>query len=336
MKKNYEYFVQLAIEKFGDEKISRAKQMIEGAKRITLLSHEGADSDALCSCAALSSFLVREDKLVETVLPDKPKIKPFFKSKNLLIGSHSQIPDILISLDVADSARMYNSEQFNGIPLINIDHHQKNSVDCEIKLVDESSASACEVLCWLMLSIKNDSIDKFAADALLCGILDDSIIFRSQLSNAETLRTAAFLIDIGAGFMKAKNAVLTYKPPFVVRFWGMLLRRAKAIQSQSLWVTHVSLKDFSDFGTDDSILGGFINFCAGIVNFDTVLLLTEKEQGRRVKGSFRSKKCDVALVAEEFGGGGHKNAAGFEFEGSLRETENAIVDKFKKLDKEKR
>jgi phosphoesterase RecJ-like protein len=217
-------------------------------------------------------------------------------------------------------------KNFNDVPLINIDHHQDNSVQGTLNFIDAAASSTCQLLYWLMLAWNKNSIEKFTAEALLCGLLDDSIIFRSQLSDANTLLTASLLIEQGADFQRVKNIILTYKSPFVVRFWGMLLERARNISGKSVSLVSVSKRDFDACKTDESVLGGFVNFWAGLVNSDVVLLLVERGPGL-VKGSFRSKKADVAAMAEALGGGGHKNAAGFEFNGTLKEAEQAFVSR---------
>ncbi len=59
-------------------------------------------------------------------------------------------------------------------------------------------------------------------------------------------------------------------------------------------------------------------------------MLKEREDGK-IKGSLRSKKIiDVSKVAEVFGGGGHKRAAGFEISGTLEEAEKKVITVLKK------
>ncbi|MCK4499004.1 DHH family phosphoesterase [Candidatus Babeliales bacterium] len=314
-------------QKFGEEKVLEAWEHVKAAKSITLLTHASADADALCSCAALADFLISKDKKIEVVLLDQPKIKPFYKVKPIYIGRHVQSPDLIMVLDTANRERMYWTKEFDGIPLINIDHHRDSTFDVEFNFVDQKASSACQVLASFLVAWDESAISSFAAEALLCGLLDDSIIFRSQLSDAKTLRVAAFLIDAGSDFLKVKTRILTYKSSFVVKFWGMVLSRIKNIKGNSLSVASIAQSDFEKFGTDKSVLGGFVNFFAGLVSSDIVLMLVEKEDGT-VKGSFRSKYYNVSELANKLGGGGHKNAAGFELVGTLQDAEKEVISKF--------
>lgn len=50
-----------------------------------------------------------------------------------------------------------------------------------------------------------------------------------------------------------------------------------------------------------------------------------RQQGDAVRGSLRAKDdTDVASIARSFGGGGHRAAAGFTFQGSVAQAVEAL------------
>lgn len=74
----------------------------------------------------------------------------------------------------------------------------------------------------------------------------------------------------------------------------------------------MTLEDFRRHGVNPYALGNeFVNDYVRSIKADFVFLIKEDPEGG-VRISFRSKKdeVDVRIIAGEFGGGGHKMAAG--------------------------
>lgn len=306
--------------------VAAAWKLILAARSIAILPHTEADGDAIASCCALSGFLENIGKQVEVIYLDNLRDLVPFHATRERVSSHSRVPDLVIAVDVANIARCYYPAAFRAVPLINIDHHQDNSVGGTFAFVDPSASSSAEVLYLLLSAWDRTKISAQICEQLLYGMLDDSIIFRTQLTTGRTLHIAAALVDAGADYQLIKERVRNYRASFVVRVWAYLLRNLKTITSKSLSVVHVSIKDLQDAKADRMILGGFVNFVADLIDSDIVLLLVEKQPGV-VKASFRSKRANVAAIAALFGGGGHVNAAGFEMKGALDDIERAVLAK---------
>jgi bifunctional oligoribonuclease and PAP phosphatase NrnA len=311
---------------FDAATVAGAWKLITAARSIAVIPHTEADGDAIGACCALSDFLLSYGKMVEVIYMDALRDIVPFHARHERVGSHSRIPDLVITVDVANSKRCYYPAAFHHIPLINIDHHRDNSVGGTFTFIDSRASSSCEVLYLLMTAWDKTKISLQACEALLYGVLDDSIIFRTQLTTARTLQVATLLADAGVDYQMIKEQVRNYRAPFVVRVWANLLRNLKTVAGKSISVVQVSLKDLQDAKADRMILGGFVNFVADLIDSDIVLLLVEKQPGV-IKGSFRSKRANVAQLAAVFGGGGHVNAAGFEVKGAFDEIERTVLSK---------
>jgi phosphoesterase RecJ-like protein len=149
-------------------------------------------------------------------------------------------------------------------------------------------------------------------------------------STAETHMIAADLIIRGADTDGLRENF----------FEGVSLKRFKltkfAYQEMQLdcenllaWVK-IPYSLISELGAKDEETEGVVGHLRNIKDVEVALLLKEREDGK-IKGSLRSKKLlDVSKIAENFGGGGHKRAAGFEFSGTLAEAEEAVTSLIKK------
>jgi phosphoesterase RecJ-like protein len=311
----------------SDEK--KGLELIRSARSIALLPHTSADGDALASCASMELVLLGLGKKVEVVAPDDPQAGVNVMPKSLAIGWHSFVPDLLISLDVATKDRLYMPPAFEKVPFINIDHHIKNTLFGDINFVEGTAASACEVLAVLLFRWFGPEVfTTLVSETLLYGILDDSITFRTQLTSADTLKITTFLIESGADFQKVKNQVARFIGLGRIKSWATLLHSAQDYKQSRLAVIAVSQAQGKKNRYEQGTFGGFINFLSGMLTHDVVALLLEVEPGV-VKGSLRSKKTDVAtILGALFGGGGHKNAAGFKVKGSIAEVEKKLVSGF--------
>ena len=96
-----------------------------------------------------------------------------------------------------------------------------------------------------------------------------------------------------------------------LRLWGKVLSNIKFEQDKKLVWSMIEKKDVEELGASYDDLSGVISLINGIPESKVTILLTEREDGK-LKGSIRTKNgADANHFASEFGGGGHKKAAGF-------------------------
>lgn len=290
-------------------KFKSAWQSIIKAKKITLLAHFRPDGDAISACAALAFILEAEDKKVESIYPNKPEFTFKRHPKNLHINEHNQIPDLIIALDTANYERLYFPKEFKDIPLINIDHHVSNMIKGKYNLIDTQASSTCEMLFSFINFFKPKLINKYVAECLLFGILADSQVFHTQATTHKTLEISAQLMQRGANLYKLKTELLSNKDPRIIALWGKILSSIKVTKSGKAAWASLTQKDLEKYNITLQSLVGFNNFLSQIANIDITLFFYQTETGK-TKVSLRSKKTDVNKLAAQFGGGGHKNAAG--------------------------
>lgn len=294
---------------FSNQNVSNAFDLIKKAKKITLLTHFRPDGDGISACAALESILLKLNKQVETIYPSKPEFMFTKSPKKILINKHENHPDLLIALDTANYERLYYPKDFENINLINIDHHISNSLNGFLNFVQEYTSSTCEVLFELIKIWNIDFIDNYVAQCLLFGILYDSNVFQTQSTYPSTLRVCADLIECGADLYQLKTELTSNKDPNIIHLWGEFLSNVQVSKSgRAVWAK-ITQQDLKKENLHISSLIGFNNFLSQISGVEYTFLFYETDSGK-TKVSLRSKTEDVNKLAAQFGGGGHKNAAG--------------------------
>jgi phosphoesterase RecJ-like protein len=207
--------------------------------------------------------------------------------------------------------------------VLNIDHHNTNLNFAAINVVDSGAAATCQMLAAL-LPAWGLPISREIAEALLTGIITDTIGFRVASTSPAVLRTAADLFERGADLPTLYAKALLTRSYEAVRYWGAGLSALK-LEDRLLW-TRLTLEDRRAVnypGRDDADL---VNILQTVEDADVFVIFIEQNDGT-VKVSWRARPgFDVSQIALRFGGGGHKPAAGASIQGSLEEVIQKVLD----------
>jgi phosphoesterase RecJ-like protein len=278
---------------------------------------------------------VAENKLIVVVSPKDGLLTP--SSVRIEEGSYDF--DLIIVLDCANAERMgaiqeQNSSLFFEVPVVNIDHHPGNNNFGKINIVDTASSSTAEILVALLETVGKDVPELFDADlatALLTGILTDTGSFQNANTTPKSLTVAAQLVAAGARQQEIVTKVFKTRTLSTLRLWGRALSYLKEDAGRQFVWSVLGKADFvaAQAGPEESsgVIDELLKTAQGM---RFVLLLTERDGG--VHGSLRSidPSTDVSLIANQFGGGGHPQAAAFYIEEkSLVQNEMEIVNKLR-------
>ena len=207
-------------------------------------------------------------------------------------------------------------------PDLNIDHHITNLNFARVNIVNPKEAATAAILASY-LEDWGLAISSPVSQALMTGIVSDTIGFRTANVTPETLRLAAKLMEHGANLSDLYNRALVSRSFESARYWGPALTRLQR-DGRLIW-TSLTLADreLANYsGNDDADL---INTLSTIEDSDIALIFIE-QKGNRVKVSWRSQNgYDVSQIALQFGGGGHPAAAGAEVAGELAVVQEMIM-----------
>lgn len=310
--------------------MKKIAEIIKHAEKISVISHKDPDGDAVGSQLGLALALEKEGKEVYSYnVGEVPEYLFFLPgSGTVKIYNGEDLSDsLVIFVDCADRNRP-------GIQLpegmtINIDHHVSNDNFAKYNYVDTKSASTGEII-YKLIREMGIELDKNIATCLYTAVSTDTGSFMYSNTTADTHLIAADLINNGADTDGLRENF----------FEGVSLKRFKltkyayqevnfACDNLLAWIK-IPYSFIREIGAKEEETEGVVGHIRNIKDVEVALLLKEREDGK-IKGSLRSKKMiDVSKIAEIFGGGGHKRAAGFELSGTLEEAEEIIISELKK------
>jgi len=303
--------------------LKSAFQELGSAQRVLVISHIRPDGDAVGSLIGLGLSLQEIGKDVEMVLSEGiPEIFRHLSGSDQVRKKSNGEFEMTLVVDCSDRSRA--GESLNGIPLpdVNIDHHPTNTDFGKYNLIDSSAVATAEML-GRYLPEFGFPLSKQVADALLFGMITDTLGFRTNNMTPRAMKTAARLMEAGGDLPGLYQRGLLNRSYAAAHYWGAGLSNLER-DGSIIWAT-LSLKHrkaASYPGRDDADL---INFLSTIDAIDVVIMFIEQEK-EQVKVSWRATPAyDVSLVAMQFGGGGHTAAAGASIEGNLKEVQSKVI-----------
>jgi phosphoesterase RecJ-like protein len=309
------------IQVFGD--------LISRAERVLIISHIRPDGDAVGSLLGLGLMLEELGKEVNLVLEDGvPLVFHHLTGADKVYREAVGVYDLIIVVDSSDMERIGSVLDDHGEPDVNIDHHPTNTQFAKLNLVRDHAVATVEIIYDLALALSLP-INLPIAEALLTGLLTDSLGFRTSNTSPRTLRIAAELMERGANIQVLYRKAMLEKTFEAVSYWGQGLSRIQR-EDRLLW-TSLSLEDrkIADYpGRDDADL---VNVLTRVRDTDVCVVFVEQTDGS-IKVSWRAQPgFDVASIATQFGGGGHKPAAGADIKGDLERVQEEVLQATRKL-----
>ena len=309
--------------------IKQAHQAIAEARHIAITAHVRPDGDAVGSVLALGQALKNNGKQVQMVLVDGiPDYLQFLAGTDQVVTRAREPMDLMIALDCGDAERIgpaLEAVQTNGTtPVdINIDHHATNTYFGRINIVDASAVSTTAILAAYFETL-DIQVTQPIAEALLTGLLTDTLGFRTSNVNPAALRLAADLMDQGADLPSIYRRGLSQRSFEAFQYWGAGLSRLQR-KNGIIW-TSLTEADREAIGYPIRDDGDLINTLSNVTDAEIVVIFVE-QSASKVKVSWRSRSGnDVSQIASQFGGGGHKAAAGATLEGDLLDVEARVLD----------
>ncbi|MEK7085887.1 MAG: DHHA1 domain-containing protein, partial [Patescibacteria group bacterium] len=246
--------------------------------------------------------------------------------------------DLIITVDCAELKQLGviyegNIEMFHQLPVINIDHHISNTHFAKLNHVDIMASSTTELLFPLLDELAKDSgvdlIDEYVSTLLLTGIITDTGSFQNANTTPKSFEIASELIAYGARQQEIIQYIYKTKQLSQLKIWGRVLSKIQTDERHHIVWSVVSQQDFRDTGSSEDETGDIIDeLMTNAPGAEIILLIKEKKDGL-ISVSFRSTTAavDCAGIAEQFGGGGHTQAAGCQLKNiALRDAEYQIIN----------
>jgi phosphoesterase RecJ-like protein len=317
---------------------ARAAQEIAAAlpvgRRVVLTTHVNADGDGVGSEIGLWHLLRARGIAVSIANPTGIPERFDFLVPDGADGSDRAVREIeraevIVVLDIGDLGRLGdlgNAVRQRGVPTVCIDHHvSPGSLPPGPRLIAPEATATAELVFDLAGAL-GWPLTAESARALYVGILTDTGGFRFSNTSARALRVAAALLEQGVDPEGIYESVYASAPEGRVRLTAEVLQTLVVEPEVGLaWVT-VPPDALERHGATPDDLDGIVEFPRSIAGVRLALLFRQIANGR-IKVSYRSMGgVNVAELAHQFGGGGHRKAAGASLEGAMGDVQRTVLE----------
>ena len=310
-------------------------QLINQSNRVVITTHLSPDGDAIGSSLALYHFLKNRGKEVRVIVPNAfPAFLKWMEGAgNIEIyeyrpkGCQYELynADLIFSMDYNIPKRVgemaYALEKSRAKKVL-IDHHLQPGKIFHTTISYSQISSTCEVLFRFFLQAGvYEELTKSIGECIYCGMMTDTGGFTFNSSNPETYAIISLLLQKGVDKDAIFSNVFHNHGADRFRLLGfMLSNRMEIFSEQHAALVYLSKADQAQFVISKGDTEGFVNYPLSIkgIIFSTFI----REDDGLIKLSFRSQHsfpCNE-FAAEFFGGGGHLNASGGEYHGSIEEA----------------
>lgn len=324
-----------------EQSVKALAALLQSPKRIAITTHFNPDGDALGSCLGLAPVLEKMGHRVQVVLPNPAPNNLRWMPGHAAVIDHTvhkeqslaaiKEAEVLFCLDFNRADRVQELEAaLRDAPLkVMIDHHRGPDTIFNIIFSDVSASSTCQLVHDVIGALGQDQhIDEAVATCLYAGIMTDSGSFRFPSTSAHTHRVTAELIARGAKPHQVYQAIMEDNTVERLRLTGYALgQKLEVLEKGQATLIALSKRELERFHFVPGDTEGLVNFGLTVRGVRLAAFLVERTDG--IKLSLRSKGALPVneLLAEHFEGGGHANAAGGRWLGSM----SAAVDKLKQV-----
>ena len=286
-----------------------------------ILSHKNPDGDTLGSGAALCSALRRMGKTAyfyrnEQITPrTEGYVSPYFVCQGFE-------PSAVIAVDIATPDLF--PKGYEGTADFCIDHHPTNSGYAGLTLLHDEKSSCGEAILDLIETMTG-SVTKEEATLLFIALTTDTGCFQYMNTNADTMRCAARLIDLGADQHKIVHDFFRKVSPARLKLEGMIYSSMRFYRNDSIVTALITQQMLKDAGTTENDLDDLAGLPGRAEGGDLTILIRELPDGRS-KCSLRSTpRVDSSAICAVYGGGGHHMAAGVTMDCAPHEAERLLL-----------
>ncbi len=298
-------------------------EKIEHARHIVLIVHVNPDADSFGSAGAFYSYLLRQQKkLTLFCAPSQPNrrlaLLPWFDKLRHHMPDHA---DLAICFDCGSRECLGTEIECE---LINIDHHASNNGFGTYNLVDSDAVSTTQVV-YDFFNDQGIRINAKMATALYAGLLEGSQHFLHVKTDIRVFEMAAELLRCGADSSGVAKALFQNRSLASLRLEGVLYRQLRLRHEGRIALLHVNVEALTATGAVPQEAEQALQRVQTLTTVSVSVLLQER-RGGGIKCSLRGDgSVNLAAVAAQFGGGGHRDSAGFIADGTLCALEENIV-----------
>lgn len=305
--------------------------MLLSGEHIVLTTHVNSDGDGLGSEVALAEVLTSLGKKVSIINPTEvpnnytflqeiAEINVFDEQGEYLIEKIS-LADMVVLLDANLSERMGSiwshvsfARELGRLEVLCIDHHLDPEDFADLMICETYASSTGELVYDLVSALGSrvgkELITPGVARGLYVAVMTDTGSFRFPKTTPYVYTLAGDLVSKGADPDEIYDEVYNSLKPQALRLLGAALTEIRLIDGDTISWLFISQEMLNETGSKLFDTDLIIKYLLSVRSVRVAVLMVEMQDGR-TKVSFRSRgDVYVNRIAQKYGGGGHKNAAG--------------------------
>ncbi|HTP59585.1 MAG TPA: bifunctional oligoribonuclease/PAP phosphatase NrnA [Spirochaetia bacterium] len=308
---------------------TEAVQFLKTHDSFLILGHKEPDGDCVASQITMASIVsgLGKKASLHSVGPfDRPEIEGFAEQFTGSIPSEKLSGAAVIIVDCSTPDRTGSlGSAVEGLPTLVIDHHSAGETFGTVRYVDD----ACPSTTFLVFSLFEElkiPVDPGTARLLLFGFCTDTGFFRHLgRGSPETFQTLSRISACGTSPQEVYMMIYGRRELSGRKLLADLLLRVESYKEGRLLVSWQTTEDRKRHGAlqrGEDELYRLLQTVRGAV---VIAFIKEEREGGYSVGLRSNSPVDVGKVAAGFGGGGHRQAAGFDIKGSLESVKDVVV-----------
>ncbi len=300
--------------------------------KFIISTHESPDWDGLGAEFAFFELLrrLKKDALILNSDPTPESFETFFDPDGVINVYGG--PDSISLCDTNCAHFVLDTNEYSNIGVVHrelkdkvrdvfiIDHHEGSMNKFESNFIKVEASSACEIV-YEIYQYYDMDISLNAARALFAGVVFDTGSFRYPKTSPETFRMAAHLVEIGVNPTDIYEKIYEQNSRSSFELRSMILSTMEILYDGRMIAMKLTPDMLEKSGSTFAEGEPAINLPLTVKGVTASILVKQESPDNPVKVSMRTKgDYDVAEIAMENGGGGHRNAAGFKSHLSFEET----------------
>jgi len=327
------------------ENIQSLKRLLESPKEVVIVTHFKPDADALGSSLGLAGFLKKKGHRVLVITPsDYPDFLAWMPgNKEVLALSKDALSrtdkakraigqaEVIFCLDFSNLKRtedLQDAIRQSAAVKVLVDHHLEPEKFADYEQWATDAASTAGLIYQLIGELGDHRLmDGDIANCLYAGLMTDTGGFRHSNTTQKEFLIASELVGHGANPSQVAKLIYDNNSIERLRLTGYVLSQKLQVLTEYRTAYMVlSAQDLKQFGSQTGDTEGLVNYGLSISNIRLSVLLHERKT--EIKYSFRSLGDFSVneMARKHFEGGGHKNAAGGTFNGTLEAALKKLLD----------
>ncbi|MBR6601696.1 MAG: DHH family phosphoesterase [Bacteroidaceae bacterium] len=320
---------------FSKTDIERLGQVIDGNKMFVLTCHAGPDGDALGSTLGMAHYLQALGKEAVVIVPDAyPDFLAWMPGSQEIVrfdkygekaGLMIAMADVIMAMDYNALSRVDDMgaliEKAKAVKVL-VDHHLHPDAFCDISFSYPQLSSTCEVVFRLVMAMGGyDRLTKQACECLYAGVMTDTGNFSYGPCTQELYLIVSMLMQKEINKDRIYNKVFNNYSEGRLRLMGYVLyEKMRVFPEEHAALITLSREEMKRFDFNKGDTEGLVNIPLQMKGIYFSAFLREDTEKDVIRVSLRSQgtfPCNK-FAAKYFNGGGHLNASGGQYDGTLQ------------------